>query len=365
MMSRLSGQILAVAQQRREHFLGPLLGERVEPQLGVIGLTIPLMSVLGPVVHQQQEFRGSDGIGQQVQQLLGVLVDPVEVFEDQHQRLVETLTQDSALDRFQRPPLPDLPVHLRQRIVTLDDAEQTEQVRQRVFQTSIEDRDPAGNFLAPCSFIVLVRNPEIIAQQIDHRQINRCLPVRYRNRLQHHPAGLRSRLELEEQARLADPGLRHRRHDLPTPRLCLLGGMPQCFHLALASNELGQPAADRTLQLRAQRPESGHLVNVNRLADAFDPAGAERLELEVTFDEFLDTLSDHHRARRREGLQARRQAHRMPYGGVFTMCVAGLDGSDHHFSAVDSHPNRQWGLPPLAQPVRVTLEILLHPAGGM
>ena len=59
MISRLSGSRSdAVAEQRGEHLLGALLAERVEPQLGVIGLAIPLMRILGPVVHQQQNLRG-------------------------------------------------------------------------------------------------------------------------------------------------------------------------------------------------------------------------------------------------------------------------------------------------------------------
>jgi hypothetical protein len=83
-------QILAVAQQRREHFLGAFLAQRVEPQLRVVGLAIPLMRILGPVVDEQQEFRGTKRIREQVQQLLGLLVDPMQVLEDHHQRLIET-----------------------------------------------------------------------------------------------------------------------------------------------------------------------------------------------------------------------------------------------------------------------------------
>ncbi len=181
------------------------------------------MRILGTVVHQQQEFRGTDRIGQQVQQLLGLLVDPVEVLEDHHQRLIEALAQHDALDRVQRAPLLDLPVHLRQRIVALDDAEQTEQIGQRVFQTSIEREHASGYLLAALAFIVLGRNVEVVAQQIDHRQIGGRLAVRNRKRLQHHPARLRGRLELEEQPRLADSRLGHRGDDLPAPRLGLLG----------------------------------------------------------------------------------------------------------------------------------------------
>ncbi len=48
----------------------------------------------------------------------------MQVFEDHRQRLVETLAQQDAFDRFERAPLLDLPIHLREWIVALDDAEQ-------------------------------------------------------------------------------------------------------------------------------------------------------------------------------------------------------------------------------------------------
>src|SRR5713226_7032401 len=95
--------------------------------------------------------------------------------------------------------------------------------------------------------------------------------------------------------------------------LGLLGGVLERLHLTLAPDEL-RPAPNRALQPRSQRPQARHFVHVDRLADAFDPAGAERLELEVAFDEFPNTLADHNRARRRERLQARGQTHRMANG---------------------------------------------------
>jgi len=50
----------------------------------------------------------------------------VEILEDYNQRLVETPAQQNPFDRVQRTSLLDLAVHLRQRIVTLDDTEQAE-----------------------------------------------------------------------------------------------------------------------------------------------------------------------------------------------------------------------------------------------
>ena len=48
----------------------------------------------------------------------------MQVLEYHHQRLVEALAQEDALDASERAPLADLRVHLRERVVTLDDPEQ-------------------------------------------------------------------------------------------------------------------------------------------------------------------------------------------------------------------------------------------------
>ena len=93
----------------------------------------------------------------------------MKVLENHHQRLIERLAQHDALDCVKRAAFFDLPIHLRERIETFDDAEQAEQIGQRVFQTSIEDRDLARNFLTAGSFVVFARDLEIVAQQIDHR----------------------------------------------------------------------------------------------------------------------------------------------------------------------------------------------------
>ncbi len=51
------------------------------------------MRILGPIVDQQQNFRGPNRVGQQIQQRLRLLVDPVQILEDHHQRLIDRLAQ--------------------------------------------------------------------------------------------------------------------------------------------------------------------------------------------------------------------------------------------------------------------------------
>ena len=50
-----------------------------------------------------------------VEKPLRLAIDPVQVFKDQDQRLVETLAQEQLLERLKRPPPPNLRVHLLQR----------------------------------------------------------------------------------------------------------------------------------------------------------------------------------------------------------------------------------------------------------
>jgi hypothetical protein len=47
-------QILVFAEQHGEHLFGSLSAERIESELSVMGPAAPLVVVLRPVVHEQQ-----------------------------------------------------------------------------------------------------------------------------------------------------------------------------------------------------------------------------------------------------------------------------------------------------------------------
>src|SRR6202158_2563218 len=102
------------AEQRVQHLVGALTPQRIEAQLGVTGAVAPHVMVLGPVVDQHEDARTGDTVDEQVQKLLGLRVDPVPVLEDHHQRLLEALIDDDALDRLQRAPASHLRIHHRQ-----------------------------------------------------------------------------------------------------------------------------------------------------------------------------------------------------------------------------------------------------------
>ena len=92
---------------------------------------------------------------QHVEKPLRLTVDPVQVFKDQDQRLVETLAQEQLLERLKRPPPPNLRVHLLQRRGLLFDAEQGKEIGQGVFQAAVERQHFAVDLLPPRAFVIL------------------------------------------------------------------------------------------------------------------------------------------------------------------------------------------------------------------
>src|SRR6266478_1410134 len=101
---------------------------------------------------------------------------------------------------------------------------------------TVERDDLPGDLLAPLARIVAGLYAEVRVQQVDHRQVRAGLAVRDRERLQHHPARLRNRLEFVEQTRLADPRLGHRRDYLTMTSHSLVRSGCHRIHLALATN---------------------------------------------------------------------------------------------------------------------------------
>src|SRR5262245_32949978 len=109
--------------------------------------------------------------------------------------------------------------------------------------------------------------------------------MRNREGLQHQAAFLRDELEFMEQSRLPHPRFAHHTRDLPMSCFCLLQGSLQMLSLALPAHEPHQAALSGNLHPGAERPYPQHLINLDRLTDAFDLRCTQGLELKVTFGE--------------------------------------------------------------------------------
>src|SRR5262245_48258807 len=64
------------------------------------------MLVLRPVVHEQEQPGGTETLDQAVQQRLSLAVDPVEVLEDHHERLLAGLPEEQTLHAVESLPPP-------------------------------------------------------------------------------------------------------------------------------------------------------------------------------------------------------------------------------------------------------------------
>jgi hypothetical protein len=84
---------------------------------------------------------------------------------------------------------------------------------------------------------------------------------------------------------------------------------------------------------RAQRPDAGHFINVDRLAGAFDFGRAQRLQSKVTLDQLARRLGHHDRPGACDALQARCEIGGMSDGRVFDLSRTGRDRADHGYSS--------------------------------
>ena len=95
---RLSGsKPRVVPEQGVEQLFGALGRQGVDAELPVVGLAAPGVLVLRSVVHEEQQAGGRQALDQAVEQRLGLGVDPVQVLEDQQERLDLALPQSSRL----------------------------------------------------------------------------------------------------------------------------------------------------------------------------------------------------------------------------------------------------------------------------
>jgi hypothetical protein len=126
---------------------------------------------------------------------------------------------------------------------------------------------------------------EVVLEEVDDREVGRCLPVGDRAGLDDQPAvGAMGVRHLPDEAGLADTRLPHDGHDLAVSRR-LPQGLSELLQLDVATDEPGQSPRRRRVHTRAKRPGSDHLVDFDRRIEPLDRHRSERLDLDVPFGE--------------------------------------------------------------------------------
>jgi hypothetical protein len=78
--------------------LGARRGQRIEPELGVVGFARPAVLIFGAVADEQEYTGCREPFDQVIEEGLGLTVYPVEVLDHQDQGPDLTLAQQQMLD---------------------------------------------------------------------------------------------------------------------------------------------------------------------------------------------------------------------------------------------------------------------------
>jgi hypothetical protein len=102
---RLEGAHVGVpTDQRVEELVRGGRWQHVESKLLIIGLTAPGVPMLGTVADEQEHRRRRHALDQGVEKGLSLRVAPMEVLEDQQQRLNLALAKQEPLEGLERMP---------------------------------------------------------------------------------------------------------------------------------------------------------------------------------------------------------------------------------------------------------------------
>jgi hypothetical protein len=92
-----------LSQKGTQDFVSMCRGQRVEPELCVVGLAPPSVLVLRAIGYEQEKPCRREAFNQVLQHGLRLGVDPMEVFDHQEQGLHAAFFQQQPLDRLQEP----------------------------------------------------------------------------------------------------------------------------------------------------------------------------------------------------------------------------------------------------------------------
>ena len=315
------------------------------------------MTVLGPVVDEQQEPGRGQALDETVEERLGLAVDPLEILDEDEEGLDLALAQQQSLDAVERALTALGRIEPFPCGVAVSDVEQREQRGQRRLERRVERRgDLAANLLG----VVRLLDGEVRSQQLHDGQVRRRLAVGHRAGLEHAPAlGVGRVQDFPGEARLADAGLADDAHHLPVAGADPVERAAHLFELDVAAEEARQAAREGGVQARAAGPHARDLVDVHRLAHPLDGHRAERDDGHGALGEPDGAGGRPDRLRRGRLLHAGGEVRALAHRRVVHVQVAG-DGAHDDLAGVQADADLDGG--PVGSPhgVGVALHRLLH-----
>ena len=243
-----------VPQQGLEELVGARRRQRIEPQLRVVGLAAPAVLVLRAVVDQQQEAGRGQALDEAVEQRLGLGIDPVQVFEDQQQRLHLAFAQQHALERVERALAALRRIELRKGLSSGRASSSASSAGMVSWSVSSSVRTCPVTLARMVRGVVALLHMDIALEQVDNREVGRGLAVGHRGTLQHPPALRVVGVDkLIDQAGLPHPGLPDEGHDLAVAGSARSSAWRRAASSVLPPDKARQPPRRRGLQAPPER----------------------------------------------------------------------------------------------------------------
>src|SRR5260370_2928698 len=166
-----------VAQQALEQLVGALGRQGIDAELPVIGLATPAVLILRAIVDEEKQSRGGQAIHQAVEERLGFGIDPVQILEQDHDRLHLALTEQQALAAVEGPltalgRLQLLPLAILDAYIP-----KPQERRRGGFECPIEGKDLARELLPDLARLIARLDLEIGPEQVDDGEKRRRLTV--------------------------------------------------------------------------------------------------------------------------------------------------------------------------------------------
>ena len=174
-----------IPQQGLQELVGAGGGQRVEPQLRVVGLAAPAVLVLRAVVDQEQQAGRGQALDQAVEQGLRLGVDPVQVFEDQQQRLHLAFAQQHALEGRRACAGAAAVDRAAKRAVVRQGLQQRQQRRDGVLEGLVQRQHLPGDLGPDGAGVVAVLDVAVALEQVDDGEVGRGFAIGHRGALQH------------------------------------------------------------------------------------------------------------------------------------------------------------------------------------
>ena len=150
-----------------KQFLRAPAGQRIDPELAIVGLAAPAVTVFGTIADEEQHRGGRQALDHALEDGLRLAVEPMEILHHEHEGLGATLAQQQEFHGFQCATATRGRFEAAKAILFGQGVEQPEGCGEKVGMSLDPLGKRRGHLGADCAPIVPVVDPEIAAQESD------------------------------------------------------------------------------------------------------------------------------------------------------------------------------------------------------